>query len=234
MLLEQPLKSAESQRYLALPRHRRKIILNLLKSITFADCLDVGSAQPDLLDDIKQNFNINAYGCDISKEIVHNNKIKMPNAAFRILDIEHETWPNKTFDVVICSEVIEHIINWQAAITHLTLMSKRYLLITVPSGKIRKTDRMVGHYRHYHGEELIACLNNHGFKCIKLRKHGFPVHSLYKIFINILQPEALYNAFHGKKYTPVTKGFAHLVYLLFFMDYCFSSGNQLYILAERS
>ena len=234
MLLEQPLKSAESQRYLALPRHRRKIILNLLKSITFADCLDVGSAQPDLLDDIKQNFNINAYGCDISNEIDHNNKIKMPDAEFRILDIEHETWPNKTFDVVICSEVIEHIINWQAAITHLTLMSKRYLLITVPSGKIRKTDRMVGHYRHYHGEELIACLNNHGFKCIKLRKHGFPVHSLYKIFINILQPEALYNAFHGKKYTPVTKGFAHLVYLLFFMDYCFSSGNQLYILAERS
>ena len=234
MLLEQPLKSAESQRYLALPRHRRKIILNLLKSITFADCLDVGSAQPDLLDDIKQNFNINAYGCDISNEIVHNNKIKMPDAEFRILDIEHETWPNKTFDVVICSEVIEHIINWQAAITHLTLMSKRYLLITVPSGKIRKTDRMVGHYRHYHGEELIACLNNHGFKCIRLRKHGFPVHSLYKIFINILHPEALYNVFHGKKYTTVTKGFAHLVYLLFFMDYCFSSGNQLYILAERS
>ena len=234
MLLDQPIKSAESQRYLALPRHRRRIILSLLKSLKFSDCLDVGSAQHDLLDDIKRNFNINTYACDISEAIVNENKIKMPDSEFRVLDIERETWPNKTFDLVICSEVIEHIVHWEAAVKNLTQMAKHYLLITVPSGKIRKTDLIVGHYRHYQGDELISCLKTNGFKCAELKQHGFPMHSLYKLLINIARPETLYNSFHSKdKYTLVKKGFAHLIYGLFFMDYFFSSGNQLYILAER-
>lgn len=234
MTLLQPTKDDESQRYLALPRHRRRIILNLLKSLTFNDCLNAGSAQHYLLDEIKKNFNISAYGCDISKTIIYDNTIKMPNAEFRVLNIEHETWPNKTFDLVIYSEVIEHMIDWETAIKNLTEMSKRYLLMTVPSGKIRKTDRIVGHYRHYQGQELVTCIESHGFKCIQLKRRGFPMHSLYKIMINLLRPEKLYAAFHHEqKYTMLKKGFANIVYGLFFIDYFFSTGNQLYILAER-
>ena len=158
----------------------------------------------------------------------------MPDSEFKTLDIELETWPNKRFDLVICSEVIEHIIHWEMAVKHLTEMSKNYILITVPSGKIRKTDLMVGHYRHYQGKELVSCLESHGFKCILTKRHGFPIHSLYKILINIFRPETLYNLFHGTgKYTRLKRGFAHIIYALFFMDYFFSSGNQLYILAER-
>lgn len=233
--LEQPLKDEASQFYLPLPRHRRRIIFNLIKPLKFDNYVDVGCAQGDLIDALAKRFQVKGYGCDISEEVVNASQQKLTQAEFRVLNISEETWPNKQFDLVVCSEVLEHIIKWEDAVKNLTSMTKRYLLITVPGGKLRKTDKMVGHYRHFQGDELIAVLNKNAFTPIKVIRHGFPVHSIYKWLINLLMPEKLYHSFHHKKqYSVFKKMIAHLLYGLFFINYFFTSGSQLYILAERA
>ncbi len=232
--LEQPLKDEYSQCYLPLPRHRRRIIFNLIKRIKFEDCVDVGCAQSYLLEAIAEKYGVRAHGCDILEEIVVENRKKFPHIEFSVLDIENDKWPYKQFDLVICSEVLEHIIEWRNALENLATMSKRYLLISVPGGKLRKTDTIVGHYRHYQGDELVTALREQGFKPVKMIRHGFPVHSFYKLLINWIMPENLYHSFHHQtQYSIVKKIIAHALYGLFFINYFFSSGNQLYILAER-
>lgn len=232
---ESPIKWDDSQYYLPLPRHRRKIILSMISQLQFADCLDAGCAQHYLLEAITGQTQAKGYGCDLSAQIIAANQARLPHCDFAVVDIEQTTWPQqKQFELVICSEVIEHILNWQSAVKNLTAMSNRFLLITVPSGKLKKTDEIVGHHRHFHGDELIAEIERNGFHCTRVQRHGFPIHSSYKWLINSLQPDKLYRSFHsGKKYSFFKKCFAKILYGLFFVDYLFSSGNQLYILAER-
>lgn len=231
---ELPIKWDDSQFYLPLPRHRRKLILHLLRRLQFKDVLDAGCAQHYLLDVITKQFKVKGYGCDISSKIIEANQIRAPHNEFKQVDLEKETWGNQQFDVVISSEVIEHIRDWESAVEHLAMMSKKYLLITVPGGQKRRVDEIVGHYRHFKGAELKNAIEKQGFTCLRLVRHGFPMHSLYKRMINRMAPEKLYLSFHsGKKYSFTKKLLAHGLYFAFYLNWLFPMGDQLYILAER-
>src|SRR5205085_2484617 len=59
-----------AHRYTPAPRHRRRLIMNLLKGLEFRDCLDAGCAQRFLLEDIVERFGVEGFGCDISDEII--------------------------------------------------------------------------------------------------------------------------------------------------------------------
>jgi SAM-dependent methyltransferase len=223
-----------AHRFSPAPRYRRRIILNWLDKLKFTECLDVGCAQPYLLSEIVEKYNVKGYGCDISTKVIAKNKKLFPHYDFWVLDIEQENMTNhKQFDMVVSSEVVEHIPNWKIAIKNLAHLSQRYLLITVPCGKIRPIDRMVGHRQHFAGPEIKAEIEKNGFKCIKVSKHGFPVHSLYKRLINI-SPDTLYHSFQEtKKYSFWQQCISHLLYIAFYVNDLFSSGEQLMILAQR-
>ena len=218
-------------RYSPAPRHRRKIILNFLKTIQFNDCLDAGCAQGYLLDEIAKRFNIRGHGCDISSKVIEENMNRFPHLSFHVLDVEKEVLNHKQFDVVISSEVIEHIHDWKGAIHHLTQMTKKYLIITLPAGKVRAIDKKVGHHRHY-DKTLKHEIERYGFLCDELQ-HGFPIHSLYKRLINF-RPEQTFAAFSGKKsYSLFKIIFSQIIYYLFYIDYLFKHGEQVFIFAKR-
>lgn len=226
----------DMHRYSPAPRHRREIIVQLLSKLEFNDCLDAGCAQGYLLQKVTSQFGVQGYGCDISCKVIEDNKNRFSNCEFAVLDIEKEQWiAEKQFDVVISSEVVEHIENWRNAIKNLTSMSRRYLILTVPSGKVRHIDEKVGHYRHFEGPELVAELEKNGFTCQRVMKHGFPFHSIYKRLINWISPESIYAAYSGeKKYSFWQKFISNFLYTLFYINYLFKSGDQLIILAERN
>ena len=114
-----------------------------------------------------------------------------------MLDLSQEVWPDRTFDIVICSEVLEHIPDWPAAVANLARMAREYVLITVPTGKVRAMDRMVGHTQHFAGPELVAALGAAGCWPLEVRRWGFPVHSLYRMLISA-QADRVYDAFSGE------------------------------------
>src|SRR5262249_4784319 len=151
------------------------------RRLQFNDCLDAGCAQPFLLDAIVRRFGVAGFGCDISDEVIARNRAAMPGCGFEVVDLVHDTWPGqRQFDLVVCSEVLEHLTDWRAAVANLVRMARKELVITVPSGPIRTMDRLVGHLQHFAGPELCAVLAEHGCTIVRTRLWGFPAHSLYK------------------------------------------------------
>jgi hypothetical protein len=220
-------------RFSPAPRHRRRIILGILKKIEFNSCLDTGCAQPYLLEAISKR-NIQVFGCDISDRVIQANKKNFPAAQFEDVDISKEVYPQgKKFDLVISSEVIEHIKDWQQAIKNLTKMSDRYLLITVPSGKVHNIDKIIGHFRHYGYEELKDEIEKNGFKVIFYKLWGMPFHSVYKYLINAFGYKRIYKNFGTSGYGVIKRIFSYCLYFLFYFNDIFKSGAQLFILAEK-
>jgi SAM-dependent methyltransferase len=222
-------------RYAPASRHRRRIIINLIKGLKWASCIDAGCAQPYLLEELSKLKNCrHLYGCDIAKPVIEKNRKLFGKAKFEVVDLEKKRYPgDKVFDLVISSEVIEHIKNYGKAITNLCKMSAKYVLITVPSGKIFNIDRKVGHYRHFDIETLEKEFNKNGFILRFKRYWGFPFHTLYKNAINEVAPDVVYRNFAEAAYGPVKKMISNLLYLLFFLDYPFNAGGQLIMLAEK-
>lgn len=224
----------DAHRYTPAPRHRRRLIMRLIADLGFRDCLDAGCAQPYLLQEIVRRYGVRGYGCDISDQVMAQNGRLVPDCEFRALDLTRERWPDgRQFDLVVCSEVLEHIPNWQLALSNLVGMTRRHLLITVPSGQIRTMDRMVGHEQHFQGPELLAAIEEQGLVVTQVRRWGFPIHSLYKALISSASPERLYNAYSGTRYSLSQRLLSHALYLAFYPNDLFNAGHQLIVLARK-
>ena len=104
-------------------RHRRRGILKLLKKARFYNMLDVGCGNGELINDIKSfyGYAISYKGVDLSPEVVAKNNKRCPFASFSALNIEEEALDEK-FDLVTCSEVIEHLGDRKKAFKHLSSM----------------------------------------------------------------------------------------------------------------
>lgn len=224
----------DAHQYSPAPRHRRRIILNIINDNDFETCLDAGCAQPYMLE-ILYSKGKKLYGCDISDEVIISNRARFKNASFEEVDISKETYPgNRQFDLIICSEVLEHIPEWKAAIKNMSEMTKKYLLITVPGGKVHKIDRMVGHIRHFGGQELKEELIKNGLSIILNKRWGFPFHSLYKYAINSFGSDRIYENFARREYGIFQRTLSKAMYYLFFVNDIFNYGSQLFILARKN
>jgi hypothetical protein len=226
----------DSHRYTPTSRHRRRLLMNILNKLEFEDCLDAGCAQPYLIEEIVQRFGVRGYGCDLSDQCMASNRRRSPHIQFEALDLARQAWPGgRQFDLVVCSEVLEHILDWQAALANLVKMTRKYLLITVPGGRLRAIEQMLGHYRHYEGPELIEALRENGIEGARLRYWGFPFYSLYKYLISRTAPERLYNSFctGQKKYGLAQKLVAHVLTGLFYVNDLTNAGEQLVVLARK-
>jgi len=223
----------DAHHYSPAPRHRRRLIMNALKGLDFSECLDAGCAQPFLIEEIANRFKVKGYGCDISDQVMTAAGTTHPDMEFKALDLTKERWPgDKQFDLVVCSEVLEHIPEWRLALVSLVAMTKKHLLITVPGGKIRIMDKMVGHHQHFTGQELREELTKHGFQVQYVRRWGFPMHSMYKSAISMLSPDKLYDSFAGGKYGTGQKLVSNVIYGTFFLN-VFNGGEQVFCMAHR-
>jgi SAM-dependent methyltransferase len=224
---------ADAHKFSPAPRHRRRIIFGILKKIDYQSCLDAGCAQGYLIELLcRQKKDV--CGCDISEKLIEANRKVFLQADFQALDISRAVYPlNRQFELVISSEVLEHIPDWQRALKNLTRMSSRYLLITVPCGKVQKIDSIVGHLRHFSYKMLSEEIRQNGFEVVLSRKWGFPVHSLYKFLINSFNHKYIYERYAAGTYGAKEKFISRLLYALFYINDIFPFGSQLFILAER-
>jgi hypothetical protein len=224
----------DAHRYTPAPRHRRRLVLNWLSKLDFDNCLDAGCAQPFLLHDIVERFGVAGFGCDISDEVIARNREQMPGCGFEVVDLVREGWPGgRQFDLVVCSEVLEHLTDWRAAVANLVRMTRKELVITVPSGRIRTMDQLVGHLQHFAGPELCGVLEENGCTIVRTRLWGFPVHSLYKNLISALSPARLYTSFSGgQKYGLGKRVFSEVLNGFFYVNDLFRGGCQLLVHAR--
>jgi Methyltransferase domain len=224
----------DAHRFTPAPRHRRRLLLGLIDKLQFGEVLDAGCAQPFLLDEIVRRFRVPGFGCDLSERVIDANRSVLPDCEFRTLDLTREVWPDaRRFDLVVCSEVLEHLVDWRDGLANVVRMSRRHVLITVPSGPIRAMDRKVGHIQHFDGPELVAAIEALGCHVDAAFTWGWPFHTAYKSAISRLSPERLYDAFSGgERYGFGKKAVSELLYRLFFLNDLGRGGYQLIVKAR--
>jgi len=80
---------------------------------------------------------------DISDKVIERDKNNIENIEFFVSDIwDNKFNVNQGFDIVIASEVIEHIGNWQMVIKNLSKIINKnwYCILTTQSWKRYKSD----------------------------------------------------------------------------------------------
>lgn len=225
---------SDAHRYSPASRSRYRLIIKMITDLDFKECVDVGCAQGFLIDKVSRIRSGRLLGCDISDIVIKENQKRYPRITFFTYDLTRPNQKEKGYDLVICSEVIEHIEDWRCALTNLARMSRRYLLITVPSGRMRYLDKnLLGHVHHFKCEELVEALGYLGFIPITVRHWGFPFHTIYEYIINIMFPKKIYKLFAIGKYSWRKKIFSEAIYRLFYINDLFDCGCQLLLLAER-
>lgn len=103
------------------------IIRNLDESLSTV--LDVGCGRGYLLSEIREKKNFDLTGCEI------HNGLKHADIKFQSGFVENLPFPDKSFDIVICTHTLEHILELKKAILELKRVAKKQLIIVTPRQK---------------------------------------------------------------------------------------------------
>lgn len=115
---------------------RLKKILQFLPKNQNLKVLDAGCGEGHLVELLSNNLKDNVYyGVDITDVAIEKAKARCPSAKILKGSISSLQFPDKFFDVVICTEVIEHIYDYEKVIVELkrVLKDEGFLIITFPN-----------------------------------------------------------------------------------------------------
>jgi len=217
----------DMKRYGPFSCHIRRILKNIIRPLNVRSILDVGCGQGSLLTELKLEFpHLEPFGIDISKAAVDLARQRVPDGHFWIMDIARDSL-NKKCDLVICSEVLEHIPDDDLALRNLREMTSKYLVISTPQGRMRKFEQQVGHVRNYAPGELVKKLEVNGFDVVSVIEWGFPFYSpLYRDFLEFIGSKGTTGEF-GQ----VRKLISKFIYLLFMLNSS-RHGDEIFVLAQ--
>lgn len=146
---------------------------------TSKKCLEIGSGNYPRIPLTKNSFFV-----DISESAVKNLKRMGLNAI--VSSTEYLPFPNKSFDLVVACNVLEHTKNDNKAFSEIAriLKSGGYFLFFVPLQQkyFSEFDKNVGHNRRYNPQELFQKLSLNHFIPMAYRNSDFPLFTyLYRI-----------------------------------------------------
>lgn len=124
-------------------------------------------------------------GIDISKRAIESCRSNSKhlgvsgNTSFQVVNFPDEV-PKDNFDLIICSEVLEHLRDEHRVLGEIVslLKKKGLVIISVPSrsaplfemGLADDFDERVGHLRRYSEKELIKKLENSGLEVLEVKR----------------------------------------------------------------
>ncbi len=154
-------------------RGRRDMIVRLLFSLNIprdAHVLDVGCAGGSLLKYLESLGFIHTYGIDLSDAAIARCKYKGLNILK--MDATQTRFQEQFFDVIIASDVLEHIQEQHAALAEWYRILKRggLLVIFVPAFSLlwSRHDEVLHHYRRYSAPTFREVLRKAHFRIIRL------------------------------------------------------------------
>jgi SAM-dependent methyltransferase len=218
----------DMNRYGPASRHIRRLIMHLADQVGFNSIADVGCGIGSLISELRIKYpNVLLQGFDISNTAIEIATEREQHAGFLFLDIEKE--PSLlAYDLVICSEVLEHIYEDKMAVKHLCAMCRKSLIITVPGGRMRPHESRLGHYRNYSVEHLTGYITANGFAVQRLIQWGFPFYS--PIYRDLM--ESKLGTLSTGKFGTSQKLACWIIYQIFRLN-SHTKGDQLAILASR-
>lgn len=150
-------------------------IIELIPKKEGAKILDAGCGEGHLLEMISKKVNQknvnqkNLYGADITKIALEKAKERVTHANFSLQDLSNLDYKDEFFEVVICTEVIEHIPEYKKVINELKRVLKKggYLIMTFPNEILwtisrfllgRKPIRVPDHVNSFSSKRIIKCV----------------------------------------------------------------------------
>lgn len=173
-------------------RYQRDLIELLEKEMSYTpkSVLDVGCGQglntvrftEDWPDAKIVGVDLSDVGIEYAKSH-YNSK----NISFYCMDVSDLLVEGKKYDLVTAFELLEHIEDWEKIANVMTEISNRYIMVSVPIGRMREYEKEHGHYRNYKKGELESFFEKNGFKTVKTYYAGFPFWSpITRNLLNIL------------------------------------------------
>jgi SAM-dependent methyltransferase len=134
-------------------------IIKALAHLRFRNLMDVGGSEGYTASLAGKMFGCTAATCDLSEEACKRAReiYNIPAFSADIMDLPFE---DNAFDVVLSSETLEHVPEFESAARELLRVCRRALVITVPHDPKEAIDRnLEGDALHTH----IQCLNLNSF-----------------------------------------------------------------------
>ena len=115
--------------------NRLGLIVKNFSSRVNSRVLDAGCGEGHLIERLKRKNKNTYYGIDLTGIALKKAKARVPDAILTIGDISNLPFESEFFDVVICTEVLEHIYNYEKAIREMKRVLKKdgSLIITFPN-----------------------------------------------------------------------------------------------------
>jgi SAM-dependent methyltransferase len=198
-------------------RHRRRRVLGLVRNLPVRRVLDVGCGPGELLITLsRERPDLELVGADLSDQVVEENGRALPQCRFEVLDL-FKGHLDEQFDLVLSSEVIEHLDDWRVGVAHLAAMvaPAGYLCISVPTGRIFPTEQTFGHVEHPTPPELQRVVADCGLRCLHLDNWGFPTYRALKAVTNV-RPQFAMRQFGSGSYGTPQKAASSLLYAMCF------------------
>jgi trans-aconitate methyltransferase len=117
----------------ALIRRFQGRVVELLRPLEFRSVIDVGCGEGYLARVIADAFpGASITGVDLSASAVEAARLRVPAGRFEVASFEQLGAWSQRFDLVICSEVLEHLPDPAAGLAALRALATRHALLTVP------------------------------------------------------------------------------------------------------
>lgn len=121
---------------------------------------------------------------DLSEKVINKAKFDFPHIQFRVNSIYDLKEANDSYNLVIASEVLEHLEKPERALNEIFRVSYRYILISVPNEPIWRISNFIrgkyikfmgntpGHINHWSRKEIVNLISKYG-KILEVR-NPFP------------------------------------------------------------
>lgn len=221
-------KWGDMQHWGPVHRHSMQVIYRDVTALTSVrTILDAGCGSGENLAILGMANKYELTGSDFSEEALKLASRRIPGTRLLGLDLE-QAHLSETFDLVMSHQVIEHIVDDIAALKNMAKMSKRYVYVSSMQGRMRKSERAIGHYRNYSPWELARKLEAAGLRVVWIKGWGFPFYSpLYRTIV-----EWLPGGPPGGKISGPSRLVANLIYQLYKLNIP-NKGDVIYALAEH-
>ena len=121
-----------------------KAIFELLRGYQISTVLDAGGGEGFTLDRfVKAKVGKKLICVDNSKEVITLGKEIFPNLDLRVGNIYNLAFRDNSFDLVVCTEVLEHLTEPRRALKEMIRVSKKYLILSVPNEPIFSLKNLV-------------------------------------------------------------------------------------------
>lgn len=109
-------------------------LLSSIKDLRIYSILDVGCGEGFTLNKLYENkIGKRLEGVDFQETAIEIGKKIHPHLELKVGDIYHLPFEDNSFDLVICTEVLEHLKDPKKALSEIQRVTLRYVLLSVPN-----------------------------------------------------------------------------------------------------